>query len=87
MHLSVTFVDVSYLQGKSKSEWLQDLYGTVILLEAPGFTIHERKSVLEPTQSIEFLVFVIDSIKMTINLNLEEENAILKKIEHFEAKF
>ena len=33
-----------------------------------GFTIHPVKSVLEPTQTIQFLGFVIDSVAMTVKL-------------------
>lgn len=47
--------------------------------------IYSKKSVLETTHAIKFLGFVIDSIKMTVNLNPGKPNAILKKIEHFEA--
>ena len=74
-HLSVTFVDDSYLQGKS----LQNIRDTGKLLEALRFTIHKGKYVLEPTQSIEFLGFVIVLVKMTASLNPEKTNAILKK--------
>ena len=73
-HLSLTFVDDFYLQGKSKSECLQNVHGTVKLLEAHGFTVHKEKYVLEPTQTIEFLGFIIDSVKITVSLNPEKAN-------------
>ena len=81
-HLPVTFVDDSLLQRESKRECLQNIHDAVKLLEALGFTIHKEK--LEPIHAIEFLGFVIDSIKMTVSLNPENSNAILKNIEHFE---
>ena len=54
-HLSVIFVDDSYLQGDTEQECMNNIKATVDLLLKLGFIVHEKKSVLKPTQKIEFL--------------------------------
>lgn len=53
-HLSVAFVDDSYLQGNTKAQCQENISKTLNMLKSLGFIIHTDKSVLEPTQSIEF---------------------------------
>ena len=48
-HLSVLFVDDTYLQGDSETECLGNVEATIVLLKYLGFTIHEGKSILKPT--------------------------------------
>ena len=48
-----------------------------------SFLVHEKKSVLMPTQKIEFLEFVIDSNSMTIEINGKKAEEILLKIRKF----
>ena len=48
-----------------------------------GFTIHERKSVLIPTQKTEFLGFLIDSRNMSISINEEKVDTLILKIRKF----
>ena len=82
-HLSVIFVDDSYLQGDTKQECMNNIKATVDLLLKLGFIVHEKKSVLKPTQKIEFLGFIIDSNSMTIEINREKAEHILLKIRKF----
>ena len=77
-HLSVVFVDDSYLQGET--ECLEAVEAAIALLEYLGFTIHEAKSILKPTQRIEFLGFIIDSTKITVTISKEKMIAITNKI-------
>ena len=53
--LSVTFLDDSYLQGAKKSQCNQNVNATINLLTSLRFTIHTKKSILQPVQSIDFL--------------------------------
>ena len=62
---------------------MQSIAQTVELLRNLGFTIDANKSVLTPTQSIEFLGFIIDSRTMTVTLSEEKRNRILLKIRAF----
>ena len=43
-----------------------NIAATVSFLQALGFNINRRKSVLTPTQSLEFLGFILNSVNMTI---------------------
>ena len=45
-HLSVVFVDDSYLQADTEQECIKNINATVNILTMLGFTIHERESVL-----------------------------------------
>ena len=58
---------------------MNNIKATVDLLLKLGFIVNE-KSVLKPTQKIEFL---IDSNSMTIEINREKTEHILLKIRKF----
>ena len=60
-----------YLQGDTEQECMNNIKATVDLLLRLGFIIYEKKSVLKPTQKIEFLGFIIDS-------NSKAEHILLK---------
>ena len=76
-HLSVVYMDDSYLQGDSVSSYRRNVRATVSLLQALGFNINERKSVLTPTQSLEFLGFIISSTAMTLTLTPRQKPNIV----------
>ena len=84
--MSVVFVDYSYLQGNTKQECLQYIEATVSLLESLGFAIHKGKSILNPTQEIEFPGFVFNSLTMTISVTKGKTEAIVSKIRFLENK-
>ena len=71
-HLSVVYMDDTYLQGDSNSSCQSNIANMVSLLQALGFTINRKKSVLTPTQSLEFLGYH-QFCKYDNNLNHEEE--------------
>ena len=81
--ISVIFVDNSYLQGSTRGECLENVHKTVNLLASLGFTIHKEKSVLEPTQCIEFLGFITHSADMTVKINPKKSEIIIEKIKNF----
>ena len=81
--ISVIFFDDSYLQGKTRDECLGNVHKTVSLLASLGFTIHEGKSVLEPTQSIEFLGFITNSVSINIKINPKKSHTIIERIKNF----
>ena len=81
--MSVIFVDGVYLQGDTKQECLQNIEATVSLLESLGFAIHEGKYIMNPTQEIDFLGFVFNSVTMTISMTKGKTEAILLKIRRF----
>ena len=66
-------MDDSYLQGQTFSTCEDNVNATVDLLQFLGFTIHPEKTVLAPSQEIEFLGFVLNSVEMKIAL-VKNEN-------------
>ena len=67
-HIRMGHVDDSLLVAYSLGSCRKNIYDAVDLFTLLGFTIHPVKSVLEPTQTIQFLGFVIDSVAMTVKL-------------------
>ena len=75
-HLSVSYIDDSYLQGDDYDDCLSNTIDTIKLLDKLGFVIHPSKSVFEPKQKITFLGFILDSVSMRITLTAERNDAI-----------
>ena len=65
-HLSVGYIDDSYLQAAEFAHCVHNITDTIKLFNDLGFVIHPDKSVLYPTQRLVFLGFVLDSIVMTL---------------------
>ena len=81
-YLSVTYLDDSLLLGRSYLECQNNVYETAKLLSELGFVIHPGKSVLIPSQQIEFLGFLLDSRSMRIFLPERK----IKKVIHLVSK-
>ena len=73
-------MDDSYLQGYTFSTCEDNVNATVDLLQFLGFTIHPEKTVLVPSQEIEFLGFVLNSVEMKIKLTDCKSGKIISKI-------
>ena len=79
-------IDDSFLVGYTRSACKQNIQNTVKCFDSLGFVIHPEKSVLIPTQELEFLGFLLNGISMTIQLppskaahvKLACENLLLK---------
>ena len=67
-HLSPSYIDDSYLQGDNFKDCVTNVIATIKLFDSLGFVIHPFKSVLVPSQKINYLGFVLDSIEMKICL-------------------
>ena len=70
------YMDDTYLQGDSVSACQHNIDDTVSLLQTLGFNINGTKSVLTPTQTSEFLGFILDSVHMTITLTPRRKSNI-----------
>ena len=79
---SVTYVDDNFLQGDDWQDCQDNICATVNCLSALGYTIHCMKSVLEPTQEIVFLGFILNSRDMTIAVTQKKKNKILDLCEN-----
>ena len=74
-HLSVAYIDDSYLQADLYDHCVQNVIDTVTF-DKLGLVVHPEKSVLVPTQRLVFLGFILDSILMTIFLTPEKAGRV-----------
>ena len=82
-YLSAVFVDDSYLQEHTFSTCEDNVNATVDLLHCLGFTIHPEKLVLVPTQEMQPLGFVLNSVERKIKLTNCKSGKIILKIKKF----
>ena len=75
-HENVIYMDDSLLASDSVDECNRNIENTVRLMDSLGLTMHPDKSVMIPTQTIEFVGFVLDSCKMTVTLSERKANDI-----------
>ena len=68
-HTCMEHIDDSLLVASNYHNCENNVVATVNLFTNLGFTIHPEKSILKPTQEIEFLGFLINSITMTVRLS------------------
>ena len=54
-HLSVDYIDDSYLQGQSKEDCVDNVKATKQLFTNAGFHLNSEKSVEQPTRTLDFL--------------------------------
>ncbi len=80
-HANVAYIDDSLLISQDYDECCRNICDTVDTLDNLGFTIHPKKSILYPSQSITFLGFEIDSQKMSVQLTTEKLESTIKMCE------
>ena len=73
------YIDDVLLQNDSYSECETAIVNTVMLVDKVGLTVHPTKSIFIPTQIIEFVGFVINSLDMTIRLSDKKAAALVEK--------
>ena len=71
-HINAGYIDDSLLIGDDKAECKRNVTDTQDLFEKVGFIVHQKKSIFEPVQKLQFLGFLIDSIKMIVTLPEEK---------------
>ena len=76
-HVIFSFIDDSLLIGQTKAEIYESVIDTIKVFDSLGFTIHDEKSQLMPTQEITYLGFAINSQTMTIMLTHERKQKLL----------
>lgn len=84
-HENVAYIDDSLLQGDSYEQCMTNIKDTMKLMDSLGLTIHPEKSIIVPTQSIEFVGFLLNSVDMSVKLAprkvvnlIEQASRILK---------
>ena len=74
----VIYLDDILIFGSSKEEIEMTRDTTLYLLENLGFIVNLKKSELNPSQIMEYLGVVIDSLKMTMSLTEKKINSLSK---------
>ena len=64
----LAFIDDTFLQGDTEQDCQSAMMATCQVFDSLGFTVHSVKSVLQPTQRIEFLEFWLDLVNMIVSL-------------------
>ena len=77
-HISSAYIDDSCLQGSTYVRCRQNIHDTIQLMDSLGLTVHLGKSVLQPTQQIVFLGFLLCSVTMSIRLPPERCKAVIE---------
>ena len=75
--LNSPYIDDVLILGDTKEECRENVVATVDVSTDCGFLVHPLKSELEPTQIIEFLGFVLNSVNMTIKVNERQATKIV----------
>ena len=66
------YIDDTYIQGSSVEECRRGMELTRDLLERLGFFINYKKSVMQPSQQLTMLGFILDSTHMTVRPTLDK---------------
>ena len=82
----IIYLDDMILLNQSSHMLLRDLTSLRWLLENLGFIINWKKSVWAPTQEIQYLGFLIDSVNMVIRLPSEKIQKIILKCQRLVSK-
>ena len=84
--ISSGYLDDSFLLGMSYEQCKMNVNKTSTLFHDLGFYVSDEKSITQPTQIIEHLGFILNSVNMTVSLNSSKiatirslYTAILKK--------
>ena len=80
-HIILGYIDDFYLQGDSYDECLTSVKRSVNLMTRLGFVVHPDKSVLQPSHSVKFLGFILDSDSMTVRLTPKKISHIIAECE------
>ena len=82
-HTCLGYVDDSFYLEESYLECEEATLRAVQLFISLGFKIHPEKSVVIPTQVLEFLGFTLNSILMTVTLTDKKADKILQLCQKF----
>lgn len=60
-HSNVAYIDDSLLQSDTYEQCIQNIQDTMELIDSVGLTTHPEKSIIVPTQCIEFVGFLLNA--------------------------
>ena len=75
-YMNSPYIDDSILVGDSVEDCRNNVRETVKLSMNTGFVVHPSKSIFEPTQVIEYLGFILNSMLMTVSVNMRQADKI-----------
>ena len=75
----IIYLDDMIILNQNSTELMKDLNSLLFLLTRLGFAINWKKSALKPTQTLEFLGFLIDTVKMTMSLPEDKVSKLTQK--------
>ena len=78
--LVVPYIDDSYIQGDTVEECWNNVKAIVNLLQSLGFILNIEKSVFQPTQEIQFLGFILNSVHMNVKLTKDKIEVLQNEI-------
>lgn len=84
--ISCIYLDDILCIGYSKKQCSENTIATIGLLEKLGFIINYEKSCLDPNTRRQYLGFILDSIKMSVELTQEKRQILLDLIKKFSSK-
>ena len=82
-HENAIYLDDSWLQSDSFPLCLNNVRDTVLLSDTVGFTINFEKSHLVPTQRIEYLGCILDSLLMAVFLTPQKTQKVQDHSKYF----
>ena len=71
-YVSSAYIDDLYLQGQTYTDCVHNVIDSVTRIDSLGLVAHPDKSVFNPSQQLEFLGFILNSVLMTICLTPEK---------------
>ena len=71
-HISSAYIDDMYLQGQTYKGCVHNVIDSVTRIDSLCLVAHPEKSVFNPSQQLEFLGFILNSVSMTIRLTPEK---------------
>ena len=73
----VIYLDDLLFMNDSRDGVLNDLEVAVDLLESLGFLINREKSIVDPSQIMEYIGLVVDSVRLSFSLPAEKVTAVM----------
>ena len=71
-------ISSGYLDDSFHQECLSNIHETITTLENAGFSPHETKSVTVPTQVLEHLGFILNSVTMSVSISNDKVAKLVK---------
>ena len=82
----IAYIDDILVLAESRELLINQAAGMCYLLENLGFLINQKKSILEPSQTMEFLGFTVDTVAMEIKLPSDKLKIIRAESQRLERR-